>query len=511
MRALLPLLLVALVMAGCATAGATDPTGADRTGTALDWGLAGIADVPTLDPALASDPTSIAVSSLLYGGLVRLDHHLRVQPDAASRWTISRDGKVYTFRLRPNLRYADGRAVSAVDIVRSLDRALGPAGASGPAPLYLGLVARSRGVPAIEALNRRTVRIALTRPAAHFLAALAFPTSFVPDPRVIARYGATWTNHARGFGPYRVISWQHTQTLTLAPNPYYWARRPPFGRIRIHMYPATSSALAAYRRGTVDVVSGFAPGEPLQSRLPGQQAIPALALDYMAFNTTRPPFDRPAPRLALARVARDIRPARVLGGGAALPARGVLTGAFGVPQPPWPTPAAAPRLLARGGYPRGRGFPPIVLIIPRDAGMIALGRTLVRAWRSTLQIKARVQALNPSNYTAVLTRRAFDVAIVRWGGDYPDPQDFLGTQLGASPNNVTGWSPSAYGRLVTLADSYSPIDPRRARLFRAAVALIQVGAPLAPLDEPAIPALIRPSLHGVTMTGLGAISIGAGR
>ena len=211
MRFILSVLTLAVLICGCGSKSpgivgqAVSPTPHPKT--TVQWGLAGISDLPTLDPALASDAASISVASLVYGGLVRFDRHLRVQPDGASHWTISRDGKTYTFFLRPNLRFADGSKVTANDFVAALDRALGPEGPAGTAPFYLQLIVGStsgtkpRGIVAV---NRSTVRITLTHPAAHFLSELAFPSSFVPEPSLVRRYGASWTDHAMGFGPYMV-------------------------------------------------------------------------------------------------------------------------------------------------------------------------------------------------------------------------------------------------------------------------------------------------------------------
>src|SRR5579875_1712950 len=132
-----PLILLSLLLllAGCATTAAQHPHS-----QVLNWGIAGVTDVPTLDPALVSDPTSISVASLVYGGLVGLDSRLQVVPDGASRWQVSPNGRVYTFFIRHHLRFANGRPVTASDFAAALERALGPEGASGTGTFYLNLI-----------------------------------------------------------------------------------------------------------------------------------------------------------------------------------------------------------------------------------------------------------------------------------------------------------------------------------------------------------------------------------
>jgi peptide/nickel transport system substrate-binding protein/oligopeptide transport system substrate-binding protein len=510
MRCVVTVLIFAVLVVGCGSKApgtlgqASPPT--PHASTAVNWGLVGVSDVPTLDPALASDPTSITVASLVYGGLVRFDRHLKVQPDGASHWVISRNGKTYTFFLRPNLRFADGTRVTAEDIVSALDRALGPEGPAGTAPFYLQLIVGSTSgskPSGIVAVNSSTVRITLTHPAAHFLSELAFPASFVPEPALPQKYGASWTDHAMGFGPYMVKSWRHNRYLTLVRNPYYYGGSVGPPRISLRFY-AQGNAVAAYDNGTLDVVSGSPAGEILASNPPGARRLPALALDYLALNTSRLPFKRLNARRAFAAAIRpDV--ASTTMGSSAFPSAGLVPSALAIPLARWAPSESESTYLARARYPHGHKFPPIVLVIPQDPHLHALARALKLSWFRRLNIDVRIQQLNATNYTQILNAHAFDLALVRWGGDFPDPQDFLGTQLGASPYNVTGWSKPTYNAAVQLADSYSPLDPRRRQLLRHAAFIATRSLPVIPLDEPAVTAIIRPDLHDFALTSLGTI------
>lgn len=498
MKRLLVCAALVLLLAGCGASHPASSVHHDRS--TLQWGLVGVSDVPTLDPALASDPVSISVASLVYGGLVRLDAALRVQPDGARSWHVSRDGTIYTFHLRPNLRFADGRLVTAAHFAAAIQRSLSGPGASGAGPYYLGLIAHG----GVTVLDSRTIRIALVRPAAHFLAELAFPTSFVPDPAVMTRYGDTWTDHAAGFGPYRVEAWEHSRSLTLVPNPYYYRGKPSFRSIVVHFY-GEHGALAAYDRGALDVVSGFPPGGTVPGHHAGTNRIPALAMDYLAFNTHRLPFFRLRARYAFAAAVTPRTVMSATGQGAAL-AHGFLPSAFGIQTGRW-RPSASPRAyLTAARYPRAGNLPPLLLVLPRDPAVHALAQALAAVWEKDLGARITIQQLDTSLYDRVLADHAFDLALVRWGGDYPDPQDFLGTQLGDSSDNVTGWTRTAMNDDITLADSYNPRDPRRTALFRDASSLAAVKVPILPLDEPLITALISPELHGVAQTALGTIT-----
>jgi ABC-type oligopeptide transport system substrate-binding subunit len=131
---------------------------------------------------------------------------------------------------------------------------------------------------------------------------------------------------------------------------------------------------------------------------------------------------------------------------------------------------------------------------------------MVARWHRDLGVTVILRRLNSKDYGAVLDTRSYGIAVVRWGGDYPDTEDFLGTQLGSTSDNVTGWSGKRFSHDVALADSYSPADPRRDQLFRQAAHYAKGHLPIVPLDEPAVTALIRDGLHGVSLTPLGTIA-----
>lgn len=499
MRLVSVICLFGLLLAGCGSSATATPQ--HHRVDALRWGLVGASDLPTLDPALASDANSISVASLVYGGLVRLDGRLQVQPDGASHWKVGDGGRVYTFFLRKNLRFADGRRVTASDFAFALRRALGPGASAGTGVFYLGAIARD----GIAARNLGTLRITLARPSAHFLAELAFPASFVPDPAVIQRYGAVWTDHATGFGPYVVRFWRHSRSLTLAPNPFYYGGRPKLRSIVLRFYDGTASATAAYAHGQLDMVSGFQPGEAVSATVPGVHRVPALALDYLAFNTRRFPFHHLNARRAFVAAWSRAAGQPSVGQGA-FQSRTFLPSAFGLQTPTWRPTAKPPAFLKAAHYGAKHPFPPVDLVMLRDPHVYALAQNLVKQWHDSLGVDVTVRQFNLSDYLVLLNRRLFDMALVRWGGDYPDPQDFLGTQLGASPDNVTGWVGRSYDKTVGQADSYAPTDPRRAELFQRASHIAAVKVPVLPLDEPAQTALLVSGLSGVQLTSLGTMT-----
>ncbi len=95
------------------------------------------ADPPTIDPHLVQDTTSAAIVVEVFSGLVALNTDLQLVPDIAESWDISPDGTVYTFYLRPEAKFHDGKPVTARDFKWSIERAANPDTASAVADTYL--------------------------------------------------------------------------------------------------------------------------------------------------------------------------------------------------------------------------------------------------------------------------------------------------------------------------------------------------------------------------------------
>ena len=95
-------------------------------------------DPPTLDPAVMGDTSSAEYVVEIFSGLATLNQQLQIVPDIAESWTISQDGKTYTFKIRNGVTFHDGKAVTANDFKFSLERAADPKTQSPVADTYLG-------------------------------------------------------------------------------------------------------------------------------------------------------------------------------------------------------------------------------------------------------------------------------------------------------------------------------------------------------------------------------------
>ena len=484
----------------------------------------GESDLPSIDPPApqAGDAQSNLVERLIFGGLVRLDEHLKVQPDAAASWTVSNDGTVYTFTLQPGLKWGDGTPVTAADVVWSFNRAFSPAYASGGVSFYLSHIkggldvskGKAKTVSGVKAIGTNKVQITLDQPAAVFLDELAYTVAYlVPRPEV-EQGGKTWTEHAAATGPFIVKQWKHNQEIDLAPNPYYWRGKPKLAGVNVEFIQNAETAYNLYKTGAVDVMGNINfPGNHLKDvqGLPDLHALPQLFTEFLTLNEHKKPLDNPLVRQALSYAINRTTITTLLNN-RFLPAHSIL-------PPGMPgynkaqagqvfDPNKAKALLAKAGYANGKGFPSITLNIDGgDNDGQTKATALHEFWQRVLGINVKLNLLEHGAYINALTARTFDIAFIQWGADYPDPQDFLSLLFqSASPDNNGYYSNKQFDALTSAADVMPHDSPARYAKYQQAEQIALNDAAVLVLDWGKANTLIRPSVHGVVLNGLGYLA-----
>lgn len=212
------------------------------------------------DPAQAQTLDQTFLVSLLYSGLMRFGPDLHVIPDlAVSIPTISGDGSSYTFTVRRDARFADGTHCTAQDVASSLARALLPGTRSALARRYLsgirGAAAVEQGratrLSGVKILHRLTLRIKLAHPDATFLQKLAFPASFVVEPRYAGRHPLS-LGEAAGTGPWSVTARGRDGSLILSPRRHFYQGSLQLRSLDLVPVRDDAESLDMYKKGTID-------------------------------------------------------------------------------------------------------------------------------------------------------------------------------------------------------------------------------------------------------------------
>jgi ABC-type transport system substrate-binding protein len=423
-------------------------------------------DFEYVDPALAYDQAGWIV---LYATNLNLLSYpdrpapegSRLVPEAATGLpTVSRDGRTYTFTIRPGLRFSDGSPVTAASFARALHRAADPEQAS-PAIAFLHDVVgadafnqgRAERIAGVVARGQRLqVRLKTANPT--FLAEIAMPffgavkASTPIDPKGLDVYPSA--------GPYRIASREPGRLLVLERNPFYRGDRPANpDRIVITTNTDQNQSLLQVRAGQADYdIAGLPPSahDELASAFgvrrggDGRYFVNTqISTTYLALNTSRPAFAKLSLRKAV-NYAID-RPAILRVGGKFAGARTDQI------LPPnmrgfrnahlYPIQGADPvtaRRLANGADDE------ITVLHTTSAQSQARAQIVqYNLAQMGLRVRLKPQPFGVAIATAGTKGADFDLFLITWASDYPDPFDFVNVLL--SGTNIQEQNNSNYSYL----------------------------------------------------------------
>lgn len=326
-------------------------------------------DVISLDPHAHREAATHSILSNVCEALVAFDRDMRLVPALAATWSTP-DEHTWLVQLQRNVRFHDGRPLTAAEVKQSLDRAR-----TEPTSIVKSHLA---GLTEVEAVDAHTLRLVTREPEPLLMNRLTY---------VLISAGPPSETRLVGTGPYRLVRWTKGQALEVEAFDGYWSRRPAVGRVEFVPVEEGPASVAALREGKVDVLR-WVP-EPMAAAV---QAVPrvrvaarsGLATYYLWFNTTPTPRGAPANPFADRRVRQAVsaaldRDAIVAAlGGHGVPAHQLVQqGVFGfigdMPTLP-PDPARARRLLEEAGY--GKGF--TARLVHRQQASLAVVANVVR-------------------------------------------------------------------------------------------------------------------------------------
>jgi ABC-type transport system substrate-binding protein len=303
-----------------------------QQGGTLRLGM-GISDIPTLDPA--QETTGIIAGELLaniFSGLVQFDGELGIVADLAETWEVSEDGLEYTFHLRPNLTFHNGDTLTAEDLIYTYERTTDPEFASPHAN-------KLAQVEEISAPDELTLVIRQSAPFAPFLAtACSRGPGRALNPisrRAIEELGNDGFGRTPvGCGPFQVVpdSVDLASGFEMTAFENWYGGRPPLDAIEVSVIPEISSRLSAMEAGDIDMLD-IVPAIGVD-RLAGNDQFtiveaPGTNWWGLRMNLTRPPWDNPDARMAVARAIdrNDLNDKAFLG--KVVPCIGPIAPAFG--------------------------------------------------------------------------------------------------------------------------------------------------------------------------------------
>ena len=497
--------ILTAILAGCATA--------KPVGKHLRYSVG--SEPETLDPRKSTGSPEAIIEAQLFEGLTTLTP----APGVAERWEVAADGLTYTFYLRANARWSNGEAVTAHDFEYAWKTALSPALGSKYAyqlfylkngELYNKGQATADAV-GVKALDDRTLRVVLEKPAPYFLTLTAFHT-YYPVHKKTVEQNDKWAADPKtliGNGPFRMTAWVHNSRVDFAKNEYYWdAGKVKMARMEFVLTDSATTELNMFENNQLDMGGNVPTSEIPRLLKEGKLKIyPLLATYYYCFNVTRPPFDnvkvRKAFTLAIDReaIVKNVtkagqKPAQAwVPPGLADAAPGSDFRQMGGNYFKDNEIATARRLLAEAGYPDGKGLPPVTFVYNTSEGHKAIAEAIQEMWRKNLGVN--VTLANQEWKVFLNTRAKGDYQVARhgWTGDYLDPMTFMDLFVSDAGTNDAQYKNPAFDDLVRRAKESNDQGVRMALMHQAEKQLMD-DAVIVPIYYYTNAALVKPNVKG---------------
>ena len=410
-------------------------------------------DPLTLDPAVSGEATSHEYILQLFGGLVRLDDSLEPVPDIAREWQVTDDGRTYTFDLRRDVKFHDGREVKAGDFKYSWERACAPETGSLTVATYLGdivgvkevLAGESEEISGVRVVNDYTLQVTIDAPRPYFLFKLAYPTAFVVD-RVNVASGDEWWRSPNGTGPFKLGQWDEEELFVLERNEDYYGELANLDSVVFHLWAGVPMNL--YETGEIDVTGVSLSyidrvtdeAGPFHSEL---MIVPELSFSYIGFNCAQAPFDDVNVRRAFTQAIDRDKLASLVFRDMVQSAGGILPpGILGFNDDLLGLDynvSTAKELIRASRYGDVSELPPITITTAGWGGLISQGlEAIVEEWRQNLGVEVKVRQLEPERFLYHLREEKDEMFYTGWIADYPHPQDFLEILFHSEADNNYG-------------------------------------------------------------------------
>lgn len=502
--------------------------------------------IASLDPALASYQSAVWATGQLFNGLVELDSTLAIAPCIASQWEISDDGRRFTFHLRRDVWFhrdtcfivaglsSGTRRVVALDVVYSLGRIY-----NGSARSTGAWVFRDR-ITGLEAPDDSTVVITLATPFAPFLAILTMPYGYIVPKEAIDFYGQDFGQHPVGTGPFRFSQWEPDVALQLQRNPLYFKRNkqgkqlPYLDGVTITFLRDTKSEFLEFMHGGYDMVTSvdasIAPtiydaNGKLQPRYSDFQIFraPALSVEYygVLLDTTKPGA-RQSPlamnkwlRQALNYAIDRHRIVAYVLHGKGIPARhGLLPPSLPGYDSTVPgynyNPEEARRLLAKAGYPNGKGLPTLVLQLGNNPRTASVAEAIQEQWKE-IGVSVELRQVDFPQHLSQVRAGELELWRTSWIADYPDAENFMALFISSNQSPAGPNTTHLVHRLLdslyqeALKPGYSHAE--RSALYAQMQTYIVDEAPWIFLYHDVIIRMAQPNIHGLTVDGTGRLQL----
>lgn len=456
----------------------------------------------SLDPNKVAEAAGKKIAAQMFEPLViREPGTDKIVPGGATSWETSADGKTYTFHLRKDAQWSDGKPITAADYLYSWRRALLPETKSRNAQQYwvirgakdfnLGKTQDFSSV-GVSAPDPYTLKLELNGPAPYILDLLVYVV-FAPTPQhAIEKHGARWIRPENivSNGAFKMVEYKLRDKVVMERNPKYWdAKNVWLDRVVFYLVEQEPTVMQWYDQGKVHWTPGFVSlakvPELLKSGRQDMKIYPFMCTYYYSINTEKPPFDNEKVRRAFnMAIDKGQLVRQVLGQGQKaanhlVPEMFAKTRGFkGVTGDRF-DPARARKLLAEAGYPGGKGLPPITVIYNTMEGHRVIAAFTQRSLKENLGVEIQINNMEWKTLLETIKSGDYQLGRSSWCADFPDPENFLAVFHSRGENNYSRWKNPEFDSLLDQLSSAADQATRNKLTIRLET-LLNKGTPILP-------------------------------
>ncbi len=486
---------------------------ADQTFTYAD-----LDEFTSLDPQIVEDVSGSDVIRDLFEGLFNQDAKGNLVPGVATSYDVSDDKLTYTFHLRDNAKWSDGKPVTAGDFVYAWRRLADPETAS-PYQWFIDIMSLKNGSEVqkgdlppeelgVKAIDDTTLEVTLSQPIPYFVLTTTHASTFPTPKWVIDKYGADWTKPENivSNGAYVLTEHVPNERSVRERNPMYWDNEHTIiEKVTDLIINDENIALQRFLAGELDrapVPTGQYP--TLKAQYPDAAlSFPRLCSYYYMFNLRD---DAPAwekderVRKALSyAIDRDVIVNKILQGGQ-FPAYTFTPGAtagFEVPSVDYAEMtqdernAAAKEMMAAAGF--GPDHPlDVTLLYNTSEGHKKIAIAVSQMWKQTLGVNVTLENQEWKTFLQARSNGDFEVARGGWCGDYNEASTFLDLITTNSGYNDSKYSNAEVDQLMADAKTADDPQPNYTRVEE----IIAEDMPIIPIYHYSAVFMLNPKLKG---------------
>ncbi|MBI3558274.1 MAG: peptide ABC transporter substrate-binding protein [Deltaproteobacteria bacterium] len=450
-------------------------------------------------------------------GLVEFDKQMKIAPALAQEWTVSADGKTYDFKLRPGVKWSDGKPLVAADFVFSWLRLLSPSlGASyayllfdieGAEDYHAGKL-KNRALVGVSAIGTDKIQLRLRSPKSFFLQLFSFWSTFPVRQDLVEKFGPAWEQPGKivVLGPFVPVSYVPHSQIVMKRNELYHGDRPRLDSVTFKIINEESNALKAFAAGEVDYSMFYGTQSDVEDSgiLAFLKKTSIFKVCSLYFNVSIFPFSlkkiRQAFAMAIDRTAIAQKAAAEAGAADAFAPTLLFPAGKGSTLPF--DPAKAKQLLGEAIGEVGK-LPKLEFTIYASDQNARLGAILSESLERNLGVKLAIGTYNMPEYHNRISMKIAPIFYGCWAADYADPDSIFSVFLSDTGNNRTFWKNAAYDALIHKGAATADAGERARIYVEAQKLLLQDEAAIIPLYFPQLQYFLKPKFTGLSVNAFG--------